>query len=291
MNALVSIVIPTYNRAHTIQKAIDSLLTQTWQDFEIIIIDDGSEDNTLQIIDDIREKDPRIRYFRQTHRKGANAARNRGVREAKGKYIAFQDSDDQWLPNKLSVQMDAILTTGIQAAFTAFWRIRGRKRTHIPKKNRQIKSGIHSFHEELLKGNFITLPTFVVEKGLFRQAGGFDEDLSRLQDWEMFLRLSSLTDFIYIDQPLLNAYLGNDNITSKRHLYRNSLEFIIKKHRKDFEEHPVALVIQYLSLAVDAVKRRAFRQVFSYASHAFRPGIKPAVTLAVKRIMPLIHKR
>lgn len=187
--------------------------------------------------------------------------------------------------------MDAIQVTGVQAAFTAFWRIQGWKQTHIPKKNRQIEPGAHAFHEELLKGNFITLPTFVVAKGLLQQAGGFDEKLSRLQDWEMFLRLSRLTDFIYINQPLLNACLGSDNITSKKHLYRKSLEFIIEKHRKKFQAHPDALVIQYLSLAVDAFKRRAFRQVFSDISHTFRPGIKPVTRLAAEKILSRIRKR
>lgn len=292
MKPLVSIVLPTYNRAHTIHKSVESLLTQTYQDIEIIVVDDGSTDNTQQIINDLQEQDPRIRYLKQPHQKGANTARNRGVREAKGEYIAFQDSDDHWLPHKLAAQMDAIQITGVKAAFTAFWKIQGQKKIQIPKKNRGIKPGTHSFHKELLKGNFIALPTFVVEKGLVQQAGEFDEKLPRLQDWEMFLRLSRLTDFIYINQPMLNAYIGSDNITSKKHLYRKSLEFIIKKHRDDFEAHPVALAIQNANLLIDATKEKKVKQVFSYICNAFLPGIKPVLRLATEKIMACcIRKR
>lgn len=287
---LVSIILPTYNRAHKIPNSIESLIAQTFRNFELIVVDDGSQDNTEQIIDDFRKKDSRIRYVRHPQRKGANAARNRGVREAKGRYIAFQDSDDQWLPHKLSVQIDAIRNTGVQASFTSFWRIQGQKQTHIPKSYRQIKPGIHSFHTDLLEGNFIALPTFVVEKSLFQRTGGFDEGLSRLQDWELFLRLSKLTDFIYINEALVNAYCGSDSITAKRRLYRTSMEYIIKKHQQDFEAHPVALVIQHMNLAVDALKRRDLKRTFIYIAFAFRRGIKPVVTLATQKIMPLLHR-
>jgi len=94
----VSIVLPTYNRAHTIKKSVESLLAQTYQDFEIIIIDDGSVDDTDAVLENLKRTDYRINSFKHPYRKGANAARNKGIHEARGKYIAFQDSDDEWLP-------------------------------------------------------------------------------------------------------------------------------------------------------------------------------------------------
>ncbi|MCF8078554.1 MAG: glycosyltransferase [Desulfobacterales bacterium] len=271
MKPLVSIVLPTHNRAHTIQKSVDSLLAQTYRDFEIIVVDDGSKDDTKRIVDDLMTTDSRIRYIRHASRRGANVARNRGVREATGKYIAFQDSDDQWLPRKLSIQMDAIAKTGIPVAFTSFWRIQQEKQTHIPKKWRRIRPGIRLFHRELLKGNFIALPTIVVERKLFHCTGGFDEELPRLQDWEMFLRLSKFTAFLYINQTLVHAYVGRDSITADKPLYRKSLEFIIQKHRRDFTAHPLALSTQYLNLAADALKSREYKETFDYIHRAFKP--------------------
>ena len=270
MKPLVSIVLPTYNRAHTIQKSVDSLLAQTYRGFEIIIVDDGSKDDTRRLVDGWMKTESRIRYVRHARRRGANVARNTGVREATGEYIAFQDSDDQWLPRKLSIQMDAIKNKGIPVAFTGFLRINGRKKIYIPKKWRRIKPGIHSFHREILKGNFVALPTLVVEKRLFHKSGGFDEKLPRLQDWDFVLRLSKLSAFIYIDQPLLNAYLTGDNITLKRDLYRKALESIIQKHRKDFIIHPLALAIQYLNLAADALKSRKYKNTLTYIYSTFK---------------------
>jgi glycosyltransferase involved in cell wall biosynthesis len=264
---------------------VDSLLAQTYRDFEVIIVDDGSEDKTEHIINTFKKTDSRIRSIRHPSCKGANAARNTGIRAAEGQYVAFQDSDDEWFPQKLAVQIEAIQRTGVQAAFTSFWRIKGEIRTHIPKKNRQINPGAHSFHQELLQGNFIALPTFLVDKSLLNRVGCFDEKLSRLQDWELFLRLSQITQFIFINQPLVNAYLGSDNITEKKWLYCSALEFIIEKHREDFEGHPIALVTQYLNLAVDAIKRRNIIKTSAYLYYAFRQGIKPVAIVVTRKML------
>lgn len=95
----VSVVIPTYNRAHLVGRAIQSVLNQTYQDFEIIVVDDGSTDNTEEVVKSFN--DPRIRYIRHDQNRGGSAARNTGIKMARGEYIAFQDSDDEWLPEKL----------------------------------------------------------------------------------------------------------------------------------------------------------------------------------------------
>lgn len=102
----VSIIIPTYNRAHLIERAIESVLHQTYQDFELIIIDDGSTDNTDDIINKFQKKDDRIIYLKHDRNKGGSAARNTGIKASRGEYIAFLDSDDEWLPEKLEKQMD-----------------------------------------------------------------------------------------------------------------------------------------------------------------------------------------
>src|SRR3990172_5384703 len=103
----VSVVIPTYNRAKSIEKTIRSVLTHTYQDFEIIVVDDGSKDNTSIVVASIVEKDPRIHYLKHEVNQGAQAARKTGVMAAKGELIAFLDSDDVWYPEKLQKQVTA----------------------------------------------------------------------------------------------------------------------------------------------------------------------------------------
>ncbi len=95
----VSVVIPTYNRAHLVGRAIQSVLNQTYHDFEIIIVDDGSIDNTEDVVKSLN--DPSIRYTRHDQNRGGSAARNTGIKMARGEYVAFQDSDDEYLPEKV----------------------------------------------------------------------------------------------------------------------------------------------------------------------------------------------
>ena len=102
----VSVIIPTYNRAKLLPRAIKSVLNQTFKDFEVIIVDDGSTDNTEEVINEFQKHNKRIKYIRHEKNKGAAAARNTGIKIAQGEYIAFQDSDDEWLPNKLEKQME-----------------------------------------------------------------------------------------------------------------------------------------------------------------------------------------
>ena len=107
----VSIIIPTYNRAHLIDRSIQSVLNQTYQDFELIVVDDGSTDNTEDIIRQFQEKDKRIKYIKHDKNKGGSAARNTGIKNSRGEYIAFQDSDDEWFPEKLEKQIEIIECT------------------------------------------------------------------------------------------------------------------------------------------------------------------------------------
>src|SRR4030043_1337098 len=100
----VSVIIPTYNRAHLVGRSIRSVLNQTYQDLEVIVVDDGSKDNTAEIVRGIT--DPRIVFLKHEKNRGVSAARNTGLKAARGKYIAFQDSDDEWLPQKLEKQLE-----------------------------------------------------------------------------------------------------------------------------------------------------------------------------------------
>ena len=187
-NPTVSVIIPTYNRVHLIRRAIQSVLNQTYQDFEVIIVDDGSTDNTEEVVKSFN--DPRIRYIRHEKNKGAATARNTGIKAARGKFIAFQDSDDEWLPEKLEKQMKVFENTPakVGVVYTGFWKIENNKKIYIPFSWVKQKEG--NIHKELLKGNFVTTQSIVARKECFKKAGMFDEKLPRFQDWELVIRLS-----------------------------------------------------------------------------------------------------
>jgi glycosyltransferase involved in cell wall biosynthesis len=163
-NPTVSVIIPTYNRENLIGRAIYSVLKQTYQDFEIIVIDDDSTDNTREVIKEFQRKDKRIKYIKHGKNKGGSAARNTGIREAKGKYIAFQDSDDEWLSGKLEKQIKMFKKAPLEIGviYTGFWRIEEDKKEYIPSDKIIKKEG--DIHIELLKGNFVTTQSIVVRK-------------------------------------------------------------------------------------------------------------------------------
>ena len=118
---LVSVIIPLYNRENTIRRAVDSILNQTYTNIEVLVVDDGSIDHSVQMLDKYIDDD-RVKVFCQKQNRGANAARNRGIREAKGEYIAFHDSDDAWVPDKLEKQLKCMETENYDVCFSSFKR-------------------------------------------------------------------------------------------------------------------------------------------------------------------------
>ena len=119
MLPLVSVVIPLYNRENTIQRAVDSILNQTYTNIEVLVVDDGSTDASVKMLEKY-QKDKRVKVFLQGTNKGANVARNRGIQEAEGEYIAFQDSDDVWLSDKLEKQIKRMESENFYISFCAF---------------------------------------------------------------------------------------------------------------------------------------------------------------------------
>lgn len=128
----VSVVLPTYNRAHLLSESIGSVLAQGYSDFEILVVDDGSTDNTREVVAGIDDK--RIRYVELTPNRGQASARNVGIKEAKADLIAFQDSDDIWMPEKLGMQVSALRESppGTGVVYTAYERICGNRRDVLP---------------------------------------------------------------------------------------------------------------------------------------------------------------
>ena len=230
----ISIILPTYNRAHLISRAIESVLRQSYTDFELIIIDDASDDNTEEVVRSFQ--DSRIEYVRLDENKGSPAARNTGIKMARGEYIAFQDSDDEWLPAKLAIQVgimrEAPACVGV--VYTGFLRVDRGKEEYIHYRRVARRSG--NIHEELLRRNFVTTASILARRESLVRTGLFDENLPRLQDWELVIRLSKDYEFIYIDEALVVSHLSCDSISRDTKAVTTALELILEKHHDEFEQ-------------------------------------------------------
>lgn len=244
---IVSIIMPTYNRAFCLNRAVESVLRQTYHDFELIIIDDGSTDDTTKVINGFSDK--RIVHLRHEKNMGAAAARNLGIQMAKGDFIAFQDSDDVWHPEKLSRQMEAFKkkSSDIGVVYAGAWRIENGKKILIPYSRIYNKEG--ELKQPLLVENFITLPSAIVRKECFSVAGMFDESLPCLQDWELWIRISNHYRFKYIDEPLVNAYFSNNSISYDYQNISRAWRYVLIKHFKEFEKDKKILTRWYVSMA------------------------------------------
>ena len=191
----VSIIIPTFNRSDYITTALDSVLAQTYKDYEIIIIDDGSSDDTKEVLKPYQDN---IHYFYHDN-KGIPATRNKGIREATGDFIAFLDSDDYWLPEKLERQIECFCKNshyGMVATRCSSITPDGRLR----KKNRPGKSGWVLI--DLFKANFIRTSSAMIKKECFEKVGLFDESLPECEEYDLWLRITRKYPIGFINEPL-----------------------------------------------------------------------------------------
>ncbi len=264
----VSVVIPTYNRAHLISRAIQSVLDQTYQDLEIIIVDDGSTDNTEEIVKSF--KDERIRFIRYDKNKGASAARNTGIRASKGEYIAFQDSDDEWFPDKLEQQMKVfrISPPEIGVVYSGFYRIEADKKIYVPSDFITQKEG--NIHNELLKGNFVGTPAVLIKKECFENTKYFDENLPALEDWELWIEISKHYVFKYVNKPLLYTYSTRDSVNLNESNMLKAHEIIIKKHLDDFKKNKKILSDNYFFLGTWLCSNGDFKKGRIYLTNSIK---------------------
>lgn len=220
----VSVVIPAYNAARYVGAAIESVLAQTAADLEAVVVDDGSKDDTESVV---RRYGTRVRYLRQENA-GVAVARNRGLAESRGHWVGFLDADDTWLPRKLEHQLEALEERpGPRACYSAFTvvdpELRPLEVRHSPRQGPILE-------DLLLRGNVVgSICTVLCERALFDAAGGFDPALSQCADWDMWIRLSLLTDFAYLDEPLVTYRRHATNMSSDIGLYeRDSLRLFEK---------------------------------------------------------------
>ncbi len=203
----VSVIIPTYNRASVIQRAIHSVFNQNFGDWELVIVDDGSTDNTRELLAAYANCS-KIRLFKTANR-GVSAARNLGIRQASGNWMAFLDSDDQWLPTKLEKQMEE------SRKHPKIFIIHGdeiwiRRGVRVNSMKKHQKKGGDIFHQAL-KLCCISPSTVLIKKDLFDELGGFREDFPVCEDYDLWLRVTSRYSVGYIDDFLIKKYGGHQD--------------------------------------------------------------------------------
>lgn len=201
----VSVIIPSFNRAGMLKEAIDSVLEQEYTDFEIIVIDDGSTDDTPSVLNAYGH---RIASYRQPN-KGVSAARNKGLEMASGALIAFLDSDDLWCPGKLSAQVDFFNAhpEAMICQTEETW-IRNNVRVN-PKKRHKKPSG--TIYERSLALCLVSPSAVMIREELFDIVGHFDEDLPACEDYDLWLRISWRFPVFLIDSPLIIKRGGHDD--------------------------------------------------------------------------------
>ena len=227
--ALISIIMPTYNRGYIIKKAIESVIRQTYSKWELIIIDDASDDNTEEIVGFI--KDSRIIYIKNSKNKGANYSRNLGCEIAKGEYFAFLDSDNYWNPQKLERQVNILINSDDKVAFV-FCRMEVTNRITqiIPNDDFDIAM----LRKTLCKRNVIDTNTVLIKRSVFEKVGGFDNDMPRIQDWEIFFRIIVIHQYSVKYVPLVLDYnfIQPNSISMDDRKYIDAILLFLKKHMK-----------------------------------------------------------
>jgi glycosyltransferase involved in cell wall biosynthesis len=230
---LVSVIIPTYNRAAYIARAIISVQNQTFRDLEIIVVDDGSVDNTSDIVAELATIDHRVRYIANAVNKGAQVARNTGVQAALGKWIAFQDSDDEWLPNSLGLRLLEAEHRNVKVVHSECY-------IEYLISNQRSLFGIHPLSGNIYRAILFTpgpvFPALLIQMSALKQISFLDDAIVSHQEWDTCIRLAKEYEFGFVESPTFIYYRRPANtISSSPFLAARGYEQIVEKHKNEIK--------------------------------------------------------
>jgi len=230
----VTVIIPTYNRAELVPLAIQSALNQTYRHLEIIVIDDGSTDNTKEVVENFIKRDNRVIYIQHETNKGVSAARNTGIRQAHGEYIAFLDSDCRWLPKKIEKQLDIFREGDKNLGAVSS----GEVRILLNSKEIINREGVgNRLHKKLLVGSYWPggPSAMLIKKVCFKKAGLFDESLSYGEDRDLYIRIAKHFNYAAVFEPLIEEdRRAIDRISSNSALKYAGKMRLLEKYEKEF---------------------------------------------------------
>jgi len=307
----ISIIIPTYNRDNLILKALESIFIQTFQDFEILIIDDASTDKTEQVIKELNHS--KVRYFKLENNSGQCIARNFGVKRAKGEFVAFLDSDDEWLPEKIEKQV-ALFETGSDRLGGVY----GNSYTTDAIKNTTTLAVVENrrgdIHNEFMRGFCPPTPSmFMVKREAIEKVNGFDEALITFVDLDLWIRISEHYYFDFVEDPVIIKYeqIGDQYVNNFEKRYRGFHLFMEKWSREvkletgskgllDLRQHLTkALVVPLVEHPPDGIHWKSIKMILLLVkarSVSFRLYLKAWMILlfgprVIYRIRAIIRKK
>lgn len=232
----VSVIIPCYNHGRYLPHAVNSVLAQTFADWEAIIVDDGSTDDTRQVA--AQFTDPRVRYIYQKNR-GLSAARNTGIRAAQGKYLAFLDADDEWEPEFLAVCLAALSAQNTLAAVVTLARFIDENGRMLPRVGGRVV-GVQELRSRLLEGGFFPVHAVLVKAEAVRSAGLLDERLTSVEDWDLWLRITANGGQMRtIPQPLARYRVVTGSMSTNAGRMHANRMAVLAKHFGPPEGDPV----------------------------------------------------
>lgn len=287
---LVSVVLPTYNRASVIERAVRSVLQQTYPSLELIVVDDGSTDGTAAVLS--RFPDPRLRYLRLATNQGAAAARNAGIRQARGEFLAFQDSDDEWLPQKLERQLPALRRLPRRVALVygpTLW-VQGDGSRRLLPPPVFTPDDPDTFDRALALGvACIYLHACLFRTAAVRQVGAFDEGLPALEDTDLLIRLARHHQFGYTDDALVLYAWSEDSVSRDDRRLARAGRLLLEKYRADLASRPLARAAHHrgiLHACLRAGDVRQARREFQALRRLSRPGRRETVAVALSYLGP-----
>jgi len=251
----ISVIIPTYNRAHILPRALDSVLAQTQLPIEIIVVNDGSTDGTKSVLSNY----PGLKIMDQQH-SGVSAARNIGLEHTNGEWIAFLDSDDEWLPEKLEQQWAAICNDDKLICHTEEIWIRNGQRVNPMKKHQKFGEYIY---EKCLPLCVISPSSVMIHRSVFHDVGLFDETLEVCEDYDLWLRICAKYSVLFIDEPLMVKYGGHEDQLSRKHWGMDrfrvkALEKMLDSEElnEDLRRATIEMLILKCKIIINGMKKR-----------------------------------
>ena len=255
---MISVIVPTYNRAQQLPRTLDSILCQSCSPKEIIVVDDGSTDETLALM---TSEYPEIVFIQQQNT-GVSSARNVGIKRASGDWIAFLDSDDEWLPEKLEIQMKALYENPeIKICHTNEIWIRNGKRVNPKKKHEKFGGWIF---QKCLPLCCISPSSVIIHKSIFKEIGLFDYSLPVCEDYDLWLRITARNPVLYIEEPFLIKYGGHEDQLSKK--YWGMDRFRIKSLEKIISSRVLS------ELDENAAKKMLMEKIYIFIQGAQKRG-------------------
>jgi glycosyltransferase involved in cell wall biosynthesis len=285
----ISVIIPTYNRADLLPRAIQSVINQTYKDWELLIIDDGSTDNTKEIVDEFIKKDNRIKYFYEENSGSASKPRNFGIQNSKGEYIAFLDSDNEWLPLNLEKHIDL-----------------HNKKPEIDLSGSNFNfNGTAWYAPECFAGKYdlfwtlrkcIDPSTMFFKASFIKSIGGFDESLKIGEDGDISIR-SAISGKIYmINECLVNYYADDDNsLSRKKNFNIDPLSSFSKKHFSEYKNANLLGLYYYelgstnCEIGIFKLGRKYLRESLKYSDSTLKYRISYFISLFGRRFWFLTH--